>query len=154
MLLVDIPEKEEFAVVLATLSAIFTLLPSCMLLGALTVWFPKFDQLSDEESIVEDGRLVLSTVLGETLSLTSSLLSLFGAGRHGTPGLNSGGSADSLGPASTPHLLETGSGIRARGETLLLFGAEESDRSLVEMDGADTTLAGTPEDDCEGADIV
>lgn len=140
--------------VVTTLSATFTLLPSCTLLGALTVWFPKFDQLSDEESIVEDGRLELSTVLGETLSLTSSLLSDFGAGRHGTPGLNSGGSADSLGPASTPHLLETGSGIRARGETLLLFGAEESDRSLVEMDGADTTLVSTPEDDCEGADIV
>ena len=79
-------------------------------------------------------------------SLPSSLLSFLGAGRHGTPGLNSGGSADSLGPASTPHLLETGSEILVRGDTLLLLGAEWSAVSLVEIVGAETTLDNTEGD--------
>lgn len=154
LLLIDSPEKPELAVVLTASSATFPVFTGGTLLGAVTGWFPGFDQLSVGESLLlEDERLETSTVPRET-SLPSSLLSFLGAGRHGTPGLNSGGSADSLGPASTPHLLETGSGILVRGETLLLLGADGSETSLVEMEGADTTLESIEEVDCEDVETV
>ena len=85
----------------------------------------------DQESVAELAGVALDAATAEVVvvgavptagAINNGSLGRFSLGRHGTPGLNSGGSADSFGPASTPHLLETGSAIllRVRGDNPLL----------------------------------
>lgn len=93
-------------------------------------------------------------VLGEILFFILFFLLDFGVGCYGIFGLNLGGLVDSLGLVFIFYLFEIGLGICVCGEILLLFGVEELDRLLVEMDGVDMILVCIFEDDCEGVDIV